>query len=50
LSPNTFGRNEKSEGTVSAFLRVSNVENPESDGTEVNLPTAVIHFLETDTL
>jgi hypothetical protein len=32
------------------FPGVSNIENPESDGTEVDLPAVVIHFLETNAL
>jgi hypothetical protein len=32
------------------FLSVSNIENPERDRTEVDLPAFVIHFLETDAL
>ncbi len=32
------------------LLGVSNIENPERDGTEVNLPTVVIDLLETDAL
>ena len=46
----SFRRNEKPEGTISAVPGVSNIENPQRDGTEVNLPTVVINFLETDAL
>jgi hypothetical protein len=48
--PSSFRSNEKPEGTTSVFPGVSNIENPESDGTEVNLPTVVIDFLETNAL
>ena len=41
-----YHRHEKPEGTISSFFGVSNIENPESDGTEVNFPTAVVYFLE----
>src|SRR3972149_220567 len=48
--PTSIQRNEKPEGTISAFFGVSNVENAQSDRTEVNLPTVVIDFLETNAL
>jgi len=48
--PASVQRNEKPEGAISALPGVSNIENPESDGTEVNLPTVVIDFLETNAL
>ena len=44
----SFRTNEESERAISAFAGVANVENAESYGTEVNLPTVVINFLETD--
>jgi hypothetical protein len=46
----SFRTNKKPEGAISSVPGVSNIENPERDGTEVNLPPAVIDWLETDAL
>src|SRR3990172_8613358 len=48
--PASIQRNEKPEGAISVLPGVSDIENPESDGTEVNLPAVVIHLLETNAL